>query len=279
MANMKDIKRRIKSVESTMQITKAMQLVASSKLKKAKEKSEKAKPLFDTVYKTMLSIFTANRDFSSDFTKKREVKRTGVVLIAGDRGLAGGYNSNIFKLFVQEMGEKDALLLPIGQKAEAFCEKMGLEKIFSDYAAEGFDYSDAKAISDKLVELYQSRKLDEIYIGYTQFVSPLTQTPQLLKLLPLELNSERAEAVSQLTEYDPSPEAVFASLIPIYLSGIIFGGVMESFASEQSARRNAMESATDNAEEMISGLSLKYNRARQAAITQEITEIVAGANA
>ena len=234
--------------------------------------------MFDTVYKTMLSIFATNGDFSSDFTKKREIKRTGVVLVAGDRGLAGGYNTSVFKLFSQEIGEKDMAIVPIGHKASAFCERAGLEPIFSGFPAEGFDYSDAKTISDKLVDLYQNRKLDEIYICYTRFVSPLTQTPELLKLLPLELNSDHVEIVSQLIEYDPSPEAVFAELIPIYLSGIVFGGVMESFASEQSARRNAMESATDNAEEMISGLSLKYNRARQAAITQEITEIVAGAN-
>ena len=277
---MKDIKRRIKSVESTMQITKAMELVASSKLRKAKEKVENSRPYFNTLYDTMRKISRSTKGLKYQFTVDRDTGKKGYIVVAGDRGLAGGYNSNVLKTAVSHMDNQKYPVIAVGKKSMDFFNKRGypLHGKFSS-GAESIDVAEIHQISEEAIALYKSGEIDELYIVFTKFVSTLTQEPQIIKLLPLKFDDEGAAAKSSLTVYEPSPEGVFDYLVPKYIDGIIFGAIVESFASEQGARRTAMESATDNAEDMIGSLQLKYNRARQATITQEISEIVAGAEA
>lgn len=283
-AGMKDIKRRIRSVESTMQITKAMELVASSKLRKAKEKVEKARPFFETLYDTMYEAAANNRDFSSVYTTKREVKKVGVIVVAGDRGLAGGYNANVLKYAMNVVKEKNAIVIPIGKKVTDYFVRRGVEVHQNIYHhAEGLYMEDAQDIAQMIAYMFKANELDEVYIVYTKFVSMLTQVPSQLKLLPLNFEKpENTSAEKQIpvsTLYEPSLEDLFEIIVPQYLTGLIFGAVTESYASEQGARRIAMEAASDNAQTVIGELNLKFNRARQAAITQEISEIVSGANA
>lgn len=276
--NMKDIKRRIKSVQSTMQITKAMELVASSKLRRAKERVFRSRPYFNTMYETMCRIAQATRPGDSVYTKERTVKNSLFIVVAGDRGLAGGYNSNVLKLAAAEMADKNACVIAIGKKAQEYYSKRNV-KIISEHPgmAETLRIQDTHEIVDDLLDRFRKGEIDEAYICYTEFVSPLTQEARCKKLLPLVFGQEAdAPKATGLVEYDPSPEAVFSAIVPEYLNGVLYGAVVEAFASEQSARRLAMESASDNASEMIEDLNLSYNRARQAAITQEITEIVAG---
>lgn len=277
--NMKDIKRRIRSVESTMQITKAMELVASSKLRRAKERLEQARPYFYALQETVARILRENR-FSSVYTDRRTVKKSLFLVIAGDRGLAGGYNSGVLKLAVTEMEGKNAAVITIGKKAQEYFGKRDYE-VLADYPgiAEHLDIADTHPITDDLLARYRAGEIDEICLCYTAFVSPMTQEPRMVRLLPVDPAQAGPGEKRAMAECDPSPEAVLSAIIPEYLGGVLYGAVVESYASEQSARRMAMESASDNAGEMIENLNLSYNRARQAAITQEITEIVAGSGA
>lgn len=284
--SMKDIKRRIRSIESTGQITKAMELVASSKLRKAKERAAAAAPFFTTLYETMCDIATSDSELSSIYTRPREVKNSLYIVIAGDRGLAGGYNSNILKMANAAMENgKNPKVLAIGKKATEFYEKRDLLAIGFPGVAENIDQIKVSQIASIAVNMYKNGEVDEIYLYYTEFVSALSQVPSELKVLPLANLSDANDPADNsakkrsLTTYEPSPEAVFDAIVPEYVSGMLYGAVVESFASEQGARRTAMESASDNAEEMITKLSLSYNRARQAAITQEISEIISGASA
>lgn len=277
--NMKDIKRRIRSVESTMQITKAMELVASSKLRRAKERLEQARPYFYALQETVARILRENR-FSSVYTDRRTVKKSLFLVIAGDRGLAGGYNSGVLKLAVTEMEGKNAAVITIGKKAQEYFGKRDYE-VLADYPgiAEHLDIADTHPITNDLLARYRAGEIDEICLCYTAFVSPMTQEPRMVRLLPVDPAQAGPGEKRAMAECDPSPEAVLSAIIPEYLGGVLYGAVVESYASEQSARRMAMESASDNAGEMIENLNLSYNRARQAAITQEITEIVAGSGA
>ncbi|MDR3767599.1 MAG: ATP synthase F1 subunit gamma [Butyricicoccus sp.] len=275
--NMKDIKRRMKSVQSTMQITKAMELVASSKLRHAKERVIQSRPYFQTIYETMARIAMDTREGDSIYTKSRPVKKSLFIVIAGDRGLAGGYNSNVLKLAAAEMADKTVSVITVGKKAQEHYAKRDVE-VLADYPgiAETMRIQDTHSIIDDMLARYKKGEIDEAYLCYTEFVSPMTQEARCKKLLPLSFAEENQGKPKALTEYDPSPEAVFSFVVPEYLNGMLYGAVVESYASEQSARRMAMESASDNASEMIENLNLSYNRARQAAITQEITEIIAG---
>lgn len=266
--NMKDIKRRIKSVQSTMQITKAMELVASSKMRRAKERALGARPYFNALYQTITRLAGATRGSESVY-----------IVIAGDRGLAGGYNANLFKLAAAEMQGKQAQVITIGKKAQEHYAKRPVT-VAADYPgiAETMRISDTHPIVEDMLKLFREGRVDEVFLCYTEFISPLQQEPKCLKLLPAHFDAadEQPAGAHVLTEYDPSPESVFDAVIPEYLYGVLYGAVVESYCSEQSARRMAMEAASDNAGEMIENLNLSYNRARQAAITQEITEIVAG---
>lgn len=277
--NMKDIKRRMKSVQSTMQITKAMELVASSKLRHAKERVLRSRPYFQTIYDTMARIARDTQKGGSVYMKPRPAHKSLFIVIAGDRGLAGGYNSNVLKLAAGEMEGKEVCVVTVGKKAQEHYAKRPVE-VLADYpgVAETMRIQDTHDIVDDLLERYRKGAIDEVYLCYTEFVSPMVQEARCKKLLPLSFDEAESETgkAKMLTEYDPSPEAVLSAVVPEYLYGMLYGAVVESYASEQSARRMAMESASDNASEMIENLNLSYNRARQAAITQEITEIIAG---
>ena len=273
----KEIKNRIRSMESTKQITKAMEMVAASKLRHAQARVLNSRPYFEILYSTITDIVNSNSDFSSPYLTKREVKKSMYVVIAGDRGLAGGYNSNILKLVTAEMAGKNVTVLPIGKKAVDYFRSHGVPALTETYAeAADVSIGDCFSIAKQLTKAYRSGEYDEIYIGYTNFVSVLSQTPATLRMLPLlqEPHAEEATASDILSE--PDSTEVFEQIVPEYLGGILYGALCESRAAEQAARRTAMDSATQNADEMIADLSLKFNQARQAAITQEITEIVAG---
>ena len=279
---MKEIKTRIASVENTKQITKAMELVASSKFRKAKERAENSKGYFNTLNEAVQNIARNTSGSKSEFLKVREVKNKCYVVIAGDRGLAGGYNSNVFKALIAETKDSSKVkLVSIGKKAKEFANKGPIELIESVPSVEGASYEDIMRISNKIMSLYQNGDIDEVKLIYTEFISALSQEPRVTQLLPIiaENTQETEEKKGAAVQYLPSPAAVLGYIVPKYVSGVIYGGLAESYASEQAARRTAMESATDNANEMIATLELQYNRARQAAVTQEISEIVAGAAA
>ena len=280
---MKDIKLRIKSVQSTMQITKAMELVASSKLRRAKERAENSRPYFDLLYKSLCDIAAAaGSDAESPFMQKREVKKTCYIVIAGDRGLAGGYNSNIFKMTAAACPDFSAgCFLPIGKKAVEYFKKKEAEILTEEFMqVEDITGDHAAAIADLICREYLAGSFDRVELIYTSFVSMLSQAPVRLTVLPVEPSQLEKKAERQpLTIYEPSPAVLVDNLIPGFVTGMVYGGVCESLASELAARRNAMDAASKNAGEMIEDLSLKYNRARQGAITQELTEIVAGAEA
>ena len=274
----KEIKNRIRSMESTKQITKAMEMVAASKLRRAQAQVANSRPYFEVLRATLDDIIGANRDFSSPYLLERPVKKALYIVIAGDRGLAGGYNSNILKLVQEQIKGTDAVVLPIGKKAVDYFRSHKVPAWSESYAeAAALGVGDCFSISKQLSRAYLNGEFDEIRVAYTNFVSVLSQVPTSLKLLPLTRDSEaEAKAYTSDTVYEPGAEEVFASIVPEYLGGILYGALCESRAAEQAARRTAMDSATQNAEDMIADLSLKFNRARQAAITQEITEIVAG---
>lgn len=272
MPSMKAIKNRIKSVENTRQITKAMQLVATSKMKKAKERIEKSRPFFETLSEALSDIAATNSDFSSPFTKKNKSEKACHIVIAGDRGLAGGYNNNLFKSLSYNDGD---IIFPIGKKVVDYFSKKNVTFFTTAYeVAADIGLSDCNSIGKVLSEAFLKEEFSSIDIYYTGFVNVLTQVPSSKDILPIV--PEKNTGKKKIIMYEPSPTAVFAKIVPDYISGIVYGALCESLASELSARRTAMEAATDNAGEIIEELSLKYNRARQAAITQEITEIVAG---
>ena len=275
----KEIKNRIRSLESTKQITKAMEMVAASKLRRAQAQVLSSRPYFEILYTTINSIVDANRDFTSPYLTQREGEKPIYVVIAGDRGLAGGYNSNVLKLVLSKIQGKDAAVLPIGKKTVDYFKARNIPVLDTRYAeAADVSIGDCFTIAKQLCNMYRSGQYDHVHVAYTNFVSVLSQTPGTLRLLPLLRQETEADRQSrQVTLYEPNSEEVFDAIVPEYLGGIIYGALCESRASEQAARRTAMDSATKNATEMIDDLSLKYNRARQAAITQEITEIIAGA--
>ncbi len=274
----KEIKNRIRSMESTRQITKAMEMVASSKLRKAQAQVLASRPYFETLYAAIHDIADAGQDMSSPYLTARPVKKTAYVVIAGDRGLAGGYNSNVLKLVMGQMEGKDAVVLPIGKKAVDYLSHHNVSMLTADYAdAEDMTLGDCFSVAKQLCKRFLQGELDEIHVVYTNFVSVLSQKPSALRLLPLiRYDVEKTGAKGSNIIYEPDMESVFDAIVPEYLGGVLYGALCESRASEQAARRTAMDSATSNADEMIQQLGLQFNRARQAAITQEITEIVAG---
>lgn len=283
-ANMKSVKMRIKSVQSTMQITKAMELVASSKLRKAKERADICRPYFRELYRTLQDIAEENTDFSSVYAKEASSKKYCYVVIAGDRGLAGGYNANLFKRLEADSSGKDYVVLPIGKKAVEYFQRKGIPCVTEAFAeVADISVADCFEIANLLCGEFKKGGFGHIELCYTTFISMLSQQPDVFSMLPLtELAKDsrkdgEPEKVRSLILYEPNSAEVFDAIVPEYLAGLIYGGVCESLASELAARRTAMEAATSNAEEMIEKLNLYYNRARQASITQEITEIVGGA--
>nr|MCR4625239.1 ATP synthase F1 subunit gamma [Lachnospiraceae bacterium] len=281
--NMKAVKLRIKSVQSTMQITKAMELVASSKLRRAKERSEKCRPYFDELYSTLVNIANSNTDFSSIYAKDNVNEKVCYIVIAGDRGLAGGYNSNLFKCFEADAQGKEYSVLPIGKKAVEYFKHRKAEiltEAFGEIAP--IAVADSFAISNLVCEEYKKGTFGCVSLVYTEFINILSQVPHAVATLPLaDIRHTKTEGeektVKNIILYEPDSTEVFNTIVPEYLAGVIYGAICDSVASEQAARRTAMDAATSNAEEMIEQLNLHYNRARQASITQEITEIVGGA--
>ena len=305
MASMRDIKRRKESVTSTQQITKAMKLVATVKLQKARGKAESNKPYFTTLYDTICSVLALTKNVDHKYIKESESKKKALIVITSNRGLAGGYNSNIVKLIANENKDKfpkeDTYVYAIGKKGIEGLTRKGFN-IHKDYSEviNAPLYSDAMEISKELLTQFEMGEIGEIYLAYTNFKNTVSQEPKLIKLLPIdpgefvqEGHDERIQmnyegSSSGLGDFEPfrsglddseNEEAVLDQVIPNYMRSIIYGAFLEAVASENGARMQAMDSATSNAEEMIADLSLMYNRARQGAITQELTEIIAGAEA
>ena len=277
--SMKDIKLRIKSVESTMQITKAMELVASSKMRRAKERVEHSRPYFETLHKTLTEIAAADPRARNPYLRRAEIKKTLLIVIAGDRGLAGGYNSNVLRQAQQEAG--NVVVLPIGKRSAEYFVHHEVPLFTQEVLlAADITVGECFQLARRITEGYCKGEYDAVKICYTRFDSMMTQTASTMEVLPLTMEpteEQKAQARRSQILYKPSSEEVFRAIIPEYVAGIVYGAVCESVASELAARRTAMDAATKNAGEMIDHLNLYYNRARQAAITQEITEIVAGA--
>jgi F-type H+-transporting ATPase subunit gamma len=279
---MRDIKRRKNSIQSTQKITKAMKLVATSKLQKAKTNASKSRPFFDKMQETIGSILDKSNTVSHPYLIKREVKNKGYIVITSNKGLAGGYNSNVVKLVMKNSVPNNSKIVAVGKRGADNFKRSGYDVIkqYNDVVEQPI-YKDAVVIGERLLEMYKEGIIDEVYVAYTSFVSALNQEAKLLKVLPVDTKDfqGKSEKSSDMMTYEPSAEEVLEQVIPKYINSIIFGALRESVASEHGARMTAMDSATNNATEMIDHLSLEYNRARQASITQELSEIVGGAEA
>lgn len=278
-----EIKRRIKSVNSTKQITKAMELVSTAKLKKARTRLDKSKIYFHTVTSSINDVLAETKGMNHPFLKQREIKKSLYILITSDKGLAGGYNSNVCKEIEADIENKENTeIIAIGNKGRDYLRRRGY-KVIESYngVSESPQFADALNIGNKVMKMYRDQEIDEIKIVYTEFKSNISFVPRVQKILPASADDfeEKESKVSSLIEFEPSPEGVLEYLIPKYVNSVIFGNLIESSVAESGSRRMAMENATDNAEELLGELELHYNRARQAAITQEITEIVGGAEA
>ena len=274
---MKEIKARIKSVESTMQITKAMELVATSKLRRAKENVERTRPFYQLLGTAIDEILASSSEIESDWFIKRKAEKTLFVVFAGDRGLAGGYNSNVFKATAELSRDTDAIWLTIGKKSLEHA-RHGDYRIFSDgfEIAADLGVGSMLALGELVADGFRSGEYDRVVMVYTRFVSMMTQKVVYEELLPLDRCSKGSCGTMQT---DCDSVEMLDKIIPQYVGGILYSALCESLASESGARRAAMNSANKNAQEMIGTLMLKYNRARQSVITQEITEIVSGAEA
>ena len=276
MAGMNDIKARIKSVESTMQITKAMELVATSKLRRAKETVERTRPYTKVLSEAMTDIISGSESFESEWFMKGKSERTLIIVFAGDRGLAGGYNSNVSKT-AEANKAKNTVWLPVGKKAVEYMKHRGYEILTEAfYEADDVGVGSAMVAGEMAADGFITGKYGRVLVIYTEFVSMMTQKVVCEELLPLK---RTATAEPKDISTDGDPDEMLSSIVPSYIGGLLYSALCESIASEMGARRAAMNSANKNAEEIIGTLTLSYNRARQAAITQEITEIVSGAEA
>ena len=283
MASMRDIKRRKGSIQSTQQITKAMKLVSTVKLQKARNRAEQSNPYFNHMYQTVTSMLARSGSLNHPYLKAGDSNKKAIITIASNRGLAGGYNSNIVKLVTSSgIAVEDARIYMIGRKAKEQLVRRGYE-IKADYSdvIEGPAYEDAMAICKEVLEAFSNGEIGEIYLAYTHFKNTVSHEPTLMKLLPVEFDeADLREADSNLLmNYEPNEEEALDLIIPKYLTSLFYGALVEAVASENGARMQAMDSATSTADEMISDLTWKYNRARQGSITQELTEIIAGAEA
>ncbi len=288
MASSRDIKRRIKSVHSTQQITKAMKLVATSGLQKARVRLEETHPFFITTQNVIASIVNNISNIKHPFLDTRNVEKIAIIVIAGDRGLCGGYNSNISKAALEVIEKsRDASVIAVGTKSRDFFKRRG-KNVIKEYTGISLDptYEDASTIGGLVLDLYKNLEVDEVYLAYTSFKSVISHEPTITRLLPVDTSamaSHKEESHSKgpksTVSFEPSEETVLDYVIPKYINTVIFGALVESGACELGARMTSMDSATENAEEIIDDLTIEFNRARQGAITQELTEIVSGANA
>ena len=280
---MRDIKRRKGSVQSTQQITKAMKLVSTVKLQKAKQKAEQTTNYFDAMYNTVQNMLAKAKNIHHPYLQPSSSSKKLVIMITSNKGLAGGYNSNIIKLITQgDFNKEDVKVYAVGRKGKEAMQRYGYE-IYKDGCEiiDGPTYEDARALAKDALELFAKGEVGELYLAYTHFKNTVSHIPTLVKLLPVQAdeNREAAEDSNIPMNFEPKEEEALQLIIPTYITSLIYGGMMESVASENGARMQAMDSATSNAEEIIDKLTLQYNRARQGAITQELTEIIAGAQA
>ncbi|WP_105618368.1 ATP synthase F1 subunit gamma [Vallitalea okinawensis] len=284
MASVRDIELRIKSVEGTKQITKAMKLVSTVKLQKAKSQVSLTRPYFEKTRETIGAILSTTDDIDMPFQTDREVKKRAYIVITSDRGLAGSYNMGVCKLVSTEIKDKESsVIVAVGKKARDYFKRNDYEilKSYIGYS-ERPNFRQAKALADEMLKLYEEGVIDEIHLAYTKFESTINQVPMTMKLFPLNMDDFKEYGQEDVTEkmtYEPSPEYVLGQIIPKYVESILYGALVESSASEQGARMTAMDSATNNADDMIDQLTLAKNRARQGSITQELSEIVGGAEA
>lgn len=283
MASMRDIKRRKGSIQSTQQITKAMKLVSTVKLQRAKQNAEKSQTYFHCMYNTVHSILRRTQNLEHKYLKSGESGKKAVIVITSNRGLAGGYNSNVIKLITQgELANEDLAIYAIGKKGkDALAKNYEIRADYSDVIEDPV-YAEVMKISKEVLSAFENGEISEIYLAYTGFKNTVVHIPTLLKLLPVEVSEEEETAQEDdhvMMNFEPEDEEALNLLIPKYITSLIYGGMIEAIASENGARMQAMDAATSNAEEMIEDLTLLYNRARQGSITQELTEIIAGANA
>ena len=283
MASMRDIQRRRNSIASTQQITKAMKLVSTVKLQRTREKAEECKPYFNHMYATVTSMLARTGIVEHPYLICGKSGKKGVIVISSNRGLAGGYNSNIVKMLTQgELEGKELLIYNIGRKGHEALERKGYE-IAEDYSEviNSPLYSDAVEISQRVLKDFEEEKIGEIYLVYTSFKNTVVHEPKLLKLLPVEFSDKELSDAERNTpmNYKPGEEEALDMIIPKYIASLLYGALNEAAASENGARMQAMDAATSNAEDMMESLELQYNRARQGSITQELTEIIAGAEA
>jgi len=283
-AAIQDIKRRVKSVTSIEHITNAMKLVSAAKLRRAKATFENTREYFFYVTETIADIFNNTADIPTKYLRGgRDIKTTCYIIVTSNRGLAGSFNSNIIKLAEQEMrGDPEKpYVVAVGSKGRDYFKRRDYE-ISGEYLLppEDISFVATHNISKPIIDLYNEGTVDEVVLIYTSFISALDQRPKKVTLLPFDIgNDPDVLPFEKPIEYDPSPSEVFNYLVPKYVEIMIYGAIVESATCEHAARRMAMENATDNAQSMISELNLTFNRARQAAITNEITEIVSGADA
>lgn len=285
MASMRDIKRRKDSIQSTQQITKAMKLVSTVKLQRARSRAENARPYFDKMYETIQSILAKSERLDHPFLTGSGSERKAVIVVTSNRGLAGGYNNNVTRLIVDSGWRKeDVDIYGVGRKGVETLARRDYHIVSDDSEVMNApSFADAAAIGEKVLDAFAAGEIGEIYLAYTKFKNTVVHVPTLIRLLPVDVE-EKTETEKQvksetLMNYEPGPEEALNLLIPKYINSTIFGAFIESAASENGARMQAMDAATSNADEMISTLSLVYNRARQGAITQELTEIISGAEA
>ena len=283
MASMRDIKRHKGSIQSTQQITKAMKLVSTVKLQRAKQNAEKSQTYFHCMYNTVHSILRRTQNLEHKYLKSGESGKKAIIVITSNRGLAGGYNSNVIKLITQgELANEDLAIYAIGKKGkDALAKNYEIRADYSDVIEDPV-YAEAMKISKEVLSAFENGEISEIYLAYTGFKNTVVHIPTLLKLLPVEVSEEEETAQEDdpvMMNFEPEDEEALNLLIPKYITSLIYGGMIEAIASENGARMQAMDAATSNAEEMIEDLTLLYNRARQGSITQELTEIIAGANA
>ena len=281
MASRRDIKRRKSSIQSTQQITKAMKLVSTVKLQKARNRAEATNPYFNYMYKTVSSMLAKSGTIDHPYLRGGQSNKKAVVVITSNRGLAGGYNSNIVKLITGgDFVKEDLDIYAVGGKGVEALSRRGYNIVENaSEIMEAPTYSDAAALCNKVLDAFTKGEVGEIYLAYTHFKNTVSQEPKLIKLLPVEIDPAETDDSNVLMNYEPNEEEALNMIIPKYVTSLFYGALVEAVASENGARMQAMDSATSNAEEMISDLSLKYNRARQGSITQELTEIIAGANA
>lgn len=280
MASMRDIKRRKGSIQSTGQITKAMKLVSTVKLQKARVKAEQAKPYSDSMFQTVRSILERSGTIQHPFLQGGENRKKAVIVLTSNRGLAGGYNSNVVKLITHgELAEEDLDIYAVGKKGREALQRAGYHiKMECSDICEEPTYADAAALGREVLDSFAKGEIGEIWLAYTWFKNTVVHEPRLMKLLPVK--REEGENRSEIPmNYEAEEESILEMLIPKYMTSLIYGGLLEAVASENGARMQAMDSATSNAQEIIDDLTLLYNRARQGSITQELTEIIAGAQA